>query len=82
MALDTPLWKTVLGQKYCPKISKIWSKINDDLKIVLTTISFTHTLKKEILNNLIIWKNKIITIIIVIITILNFVFVIIITIIY
>ena len=47
--------KTVLGQKSISfLVPKIWSKINNDLKIVLTTNSFTHILDKEMLNNLII----------------------------
>ena len=76
MALDTPLQKTVFGQKSISFLGpKIWFKINNDLKAVLSTNSFTHTLKKEMLNNLIILKNKIIVIIILIITILIFVFI-------
>ena len=47
--------KTVLGQKSISfLVPKIGSKINNDLKIVLTTNSFTHILDKEMLNNLII----------------------------
>ena len=50
-----PLRKTVLGQKSISFLGpKIWSKINNDLKAVLMTNSFTHTLQKEMLNNLII----------------------------
>ena len=76
IALDIPLRKTVLGQKSISFLGpKIWSKINNDLKTVLTTNSFTDILKKEMLNNLIILKNKIITIIILIIAILFFVFI-------
>ena len=53
MALDIPLQKTVLVQKSISFLGrKMWSKLNNDLK--LTTNSFTHTLKKEMLNNLII----------------------------
>ena len=47
--------KTVLWQKIISfHVPKIWSKINNDLKTVLTTNSFTHILDKEMLNNLII----------------------------
>ena len=47
-----PLRKTVLGQKSISFLGpKIWSKINNDLKTVLMTNSFTHTLQKEMLNN-------------------------------
>ena len=76
MALDIPLRKTVLGQKSISFLGpKIRSEINNDLKAVLTINSFTHTLKKKMLNNLIIQRNRIITIIIFIITILCFVFI-------
>ena len=76
MALDIPLQKTVLGQKSTSFIGpKIGFKINNDLKTVLMTNFFTYTLKKEMLNNLIIQKNKTITIIILIITILFSVFI-------
>ena len=55
MALDTPLQKTVFGQKSISFLGpKTWSKISNDLKTVLSTNSFTYTLKKEMLNNLII----------------------------
>ena len=55
MALDIPLRKTVLGQKSISFLGpKIRSEINNDLKAVLTINSFTHTLKKKMLNNLII----------------------------
>ena len=75
MALDIPLQKTVLGQKSTSFLGpKIGFKINNDLKTVLTTNFFTYTLKKEMLNNLIIQKNKTITIIL-IITILFSVFI-------
>ena len=55
MALDIPLRKTVLGQKSISFLGpKTWSKINNDLKTVLTTNSFNHILKKKMLKNLII----------------------------
>ena len=55
MALDIPLRKTVLGQKRISFLGpKLWSKISNDLKAVLTANFFTHTLKKEMLNNLIV----------------------------
>ena len=55
MALDIPLWKTVLGNKSISFLGpKILSKMNNDLKTVLTTNYLTHTLKKEMLNTLII----------------------------
>ena len=54
MGLDIPLRKTVLGQKSVSFLGpKTWSKINNDLKTVLTTNSFNHILKKEMLKNLI-----------------------------
>ena len=54
VTLDIPLQKTVLGQKRISFLgSKMWSKINNDLKTANDS-SFTHTLKKEMLNNLII----------------------------
>ena len=63
MELDIYLRKAVLGQKSISFIGpKLWSKINNDLKTVLATNSFTHALKKEMLINLIIWSNKIIII--------------------
>ena len=55
MALDLPLQKIVLGQKSISFLGpKIWFKTNNDLKKVLTTNSFTHSLKKEMLNSLMI----------------------------
>ena len=55
MALDIPLQKIVLGQKSISFLGpKIWFKTNNDLKKVLTTNSFTHSLKKEMLNSLMI----------------------------
>ena len=58
MALDIPLRKTVLGQKRTSFLGpKIWPKINNDLKAVSTANLFIDTLKKEMLNNLIILKN-------------------------
>ena len=54
MALDIPLRKTVLGQKSISFLGpKIWSKVNNNLKTLKTTASFTHALKKHILENLI-----------------------------
>ena len=54
MALDIPLRKTALGQKNISFLGpKIWSKISNDLKVVKTTNCFTHGLKKEILDNMI-----------------------------
>ena len=54
MALDIPLRKAALGQKYISFLGpKIWSKISKDLKVVKTTNRFTHRLKKEILDNMI-----------------------------
>ena len=55
MALDIPLRKTPLGQKNTSFLGrKIWPKISNDLKVVKTTNCFTHGLKKEILDNIII----------------------------
>ena len=53
MALDIPLRKTALGQKISFLGPKISSKISNDLKVVKTTNCFTHGLKKEILDNMI-----------------------------
>ena len=54
MALDIPLRKTALGKKYILFLGpKIWSKISNNLKVVKTTNCFTHGLKKEILDNMI-----------------------------
>ena len=54
MALDIPLRKTALGQKNISFLGpKIWSKISNDLKVVKTTNFFTHGLKKQILDNMI-----------------------------
>ena len=54
MALDIPLRKTSIGQKSTSFfVPKIWPKINNDLKTVLTTNSFIRTLQKEMLDNLI-----------------------------
>ena len=54
MALAIPLRKTALGQKNISFLGpKIWSKISNDLKVVKTTNCFTHGLKKEILDNMI-----------------------------
>ena len=53
MALHIPLRKTSLGQKGTSFLgSKIWLKINPNLKIFTTTTTFTHALKKEIMDNL------------------------------
>lgn len=53
MALHIPLRKTSLGQKGTSFLrSKIWLKINSNLKIFTTTTTFTHALKKDILDNL------------------------------
>ena len=55
MALDIPLRKTVLVQKSISFLGPtIWPKIKNDLITLLATNSFTHTLKKKMLNNLII----------------------------
>ena len=54
MALDIPLRKTALGQNNISFLGpKIWSKISNDLKVVKTKNCFTHGLKKEILDNMI-----------------------------
>ena len=54
MALDMPLRKTALGQKNISFLGpKIWSKISNDLKVVKATNCFTHGLKREILDNMI-----------------------------
>ena len=53
MVLDIPLRKTASGQKNISfLVTKIWSKISNDLKVVKTTNCFTHRLKKEILDNM------------------------------
>ena len=54
MALDIPLRKTVLGQKNISFLGpKTWSKVNNDIKTVPTTATFTHALKKHMLDKLI-----------------------------
>ena len=60
MALDIPLRKTAVVQKNISFLRpKIWSKISNDLKVVKTTNCFTHGLKKEILDNMIMLRIKI-----------------------
>ena len=55
MALDIPLQKTTIGQKSISFLGpKIWSKTNNSLRAVKTTATFTYTLKKHVLENLII----------------------------
>ena len=55
MALDIPLRKTTIGQNIISFLGpKVWSKTNSSLKAVKTTTTFTHTLKKHVLENLII----------------------------
>ena len=53
MALDIPLRKSELGQKGISFLGpSIWNKLNNDLKTVRTTISFTHKYKRFFLQNL------------------------------
>ena len=53
MALDVPLRKTTLGQKSISLLGpKIWSKVDSDVKKLKTRASFTHSLKKHVLDNL------------------------------
>ena len=55
MALDIPLRKTTIGQKSILFLgTKVWSKTNHSLKAVKTTATFTHALKKHVLQNMII----------------------------
>ena len=55
MALDMPLRKTTIGQKSISFLGpKIWTKTNNSLNAVKTTATFTHALKKLVLENLII----------------------------
>ena len=55
MALDIPLRKTTIGQKSIPFLGpKVSPKTNNSLKAVKTTTTFTHALKKHVLENLII----------------------------
>ena len=50
MALDIPLRKTTIGQKSISFLrTKVWSKTNNSLKAVITTVTFTHALKKHVL---------------------------------
>ena len=52
MPLDIPLRKTETGQKNISFLGPyIWNKLNNDLKKVKTTISFTHTYKKLLFQN-------------------------------
>ena len=55
MALDIPLRKTTIGQKSISFLGpKLWSKTNNSLKALKTKATFTHALKKHVLENLII----------------------------
>ena len=55
MALDKPLRKTTTEQKSISFLGpKVWPKTKNSLKAVKTTATFTHTLKKYVLENLII----------------------------
>ena len=55
MALDIPLQKTTIWQKSISFLGpKVWSKKNNSLKAVKTTATFTHALKKHVLEHLII----------------------------
>ena len=54
MALDVPLRRTTIRQKIISFLGpKVWSKRNNSLKAVKTTATFTHALKKQVLENLI-----------------------------
>ena len=56
MALDIPLEKTTIGKKSISVLRpKVWSKRSNSLKAVKTTATFTHALKKHVLENLIIY---------------------------
>ena len=53
MALDILLQRTITGQEALFFLGpKIWTKITHSTKNVKTTASFTHALKREILNKL------------------------------
>ena len=47
MALNIPLCRAIKGQKSMSFLGlKIWNKLSSNIKIVATTASFTHRLKK------------------------------------
>ena len=53
MALDIPLCRTNKGQKSMSFLgAKIWNMFSSNIKAAATTDSFTHSLKKEILEKL------------------------------
>ena len=53
MALDIPLCRTNKGQKSMSFLgAKIWNMFSSNIKAAATTVSFTHSLKKEILEKL------------------------------
>ena len=52
MVLDLPLRKTNTGQQTSFLGPKIWTKISHRTKTVKTTVSFTLSVKREILNKL------------------------------
>ena len=55
VALDIPLRKATIRQKSISFLGpKVLSKTNSSLKAVRTTATFTHALKKHVLENLII----------------------------
>ena len=50
MTLDIPLFRTNKGQKFMSFLgAKIWNMLSSNIKAAATTASFTHSLKKEIL---------------------------------
>ena len=50
MALEIPLKKSNLGQKSISCIGpSIWNKLSNNLKVLSTTASFTHSNKKLVL---------------------------------
>ena len=53
MTLNISLCRTNKGQKkYAISWSKIWNKLSSNIKTAATTVSFMHSLKKEILDKL------------------------------
>ena len=52
MTLDISLCRTNKGQKSMSFLGlKIWKMLNSNITAAATTASFTHSLRKEILNN-------------------------------
>ena len=53
MTLDIPFCRTNKGQKSISFLDpKIWNMLNSNIKAAATTASFTHSLKREVLEKL------------------------------